>query len=90
MAREAAFSPGELAAYERYWDAVRVERTLLSGKKAEGREEGEAVGFERGRAEGRAEGRALERQALISRLIAKGMTEAEAREWLGGDDDGAA
>ena len=34
LAAAAAFTPGELEAYDRYWDAVSCERTLLSGKYA--------------------------------------------------------
>jgi flagellar biosynthesis/type III secretory pathway protein FliH len=59
-----AFTEAELAAYEKYWDAVRVERTLIADSKkegwtegkAEGIEEGKAEGIEEGKAEGRAEG----------------------------------
>ena len=95
LAAEAGFTPGQLAAYDKYWDAIRSERTLIEGKteearaegKAEGLAEGEAVGLEKGRAEGRTEGRAeglaegrdLERSALIKKLMGRGMSEAEAR-----------
>jgi len=44
ISRESAFSPEELAAHERFWDAVRSERTLMNGKLAEGREEGREEG----------------------------------------------
>jgi len=60
--KESGFSEGELAAYEKYWDGVSVERTLLADAIAEGeakgRAEGEAKGEAKGRAEGRTEGRA--------------------------------
>ena len=75
LARESGFSLGELEAYDRYWDAVRVERTLMSGKYAEGLEEG----LEKGREEGREDGL---REAL-RRLLDSGMNEAEARALLG-------
>ena len=67
LARESGFSAGELEAYDRYWDAVRVERTLMSGKYAEGLEKGREDGL---------------REAL-RRLLDSGMNEAEARVLLG-------
>jgi predicted transposase/invertase (TIGR01784 family) len=71
LAEESHFSRGELEAYDRYWDVIRSERTLISGKYQEGREEG------------RVEGRAAERQAILSKLIASGMSEADARRIIG-------
>lgn len=71
LSGEAGFSLGELEAYDRYWDAISSERTLISGKYAEGRAEG--------RAEGKAEGKAEAERALIAKLIAEGMDEAAAR-----------
>ena len=42
MAEEAAYTPGELAIYEGYWDQVRREKTLMSDKFAEGEAKGKA------------------------------------------------
>jgi len=42
--KESGFSEGELAAYEKYWDGVSVERTLLADAIAEGRAEGKLLG----------------------------------------------
>ena len=46
--KESGFSEGELAAYEKYWDGVSVERTLLAdalaGGEAKGRAEGKLFG----------------------------------------------
>ncbi len=51
----ASYDETELMAYDREWDAVRSEKTLLSGRfeegRAEGRAEGEAKGIEKGKAE---------------------------------------
>jgi predicted transposase/invertase (TIGR01784 family) len=44
-----AFTQKELDQYEKYWDMIRTERTMIGGAKREGIEEG--------RAEGRAEGK---------------------------------
>ena len=48
LAEEAAFTPGELEAYDRYWDAVSVERTLISGSYNSGLEQGIVIGEEKG------------------------------------------
>ena len=63
---KAAYTEGQLLAYEEFWDAVNNERVAVKGgyKKgfnaglAEGHAEGFAIGKEEGRAEGRAEGMA--------------------------------
>jgi hypothetical protein len=56
IAEECGFSPAQLERYDVFWDAVSRERTLISGKYAEGLAEGEAKGRAEGLAEGRAEG----------------------------------
>jgi len=43
--RQSAFSDGEMATYDKYWDGVSVERTLLSAALAKGREEGRTQGI---------------------------------------------
>ncbi|MDR1407317.1 MAG: hypothetical protein LBJ23_04645, partial [Tannerella sp.] len=61
-----SYTKSQLETYEKYLDAIRVERTfyvdaLAKGweeGKAEGREEGEAIGREKGREEGEAIGMA--------------------------------
>ncbi|MFT3741574.1 MAG: Rpn family recombination-promoting nuclease/putative transposase [Gammaproteobacteria bacterium] len=40
LAEEAAYTPGELESYNRYWDAISTEKTLQYGFREEGREEG--------------------------------------------------
>ncbi|PTX99358.1 hypothetical protein DB346_15985 [Verrucomicrobia bacterium LW23] len=87
LAEEAAYTREELHAYDRYWDAVSTEKTLIAGKFREGLAEGQALGLRKGRAEGRALGRAEGRaealaQALAS-MVASGVPEAEARRMLG-------
>jgi flagellar biosynthesis/type III secretory pathway protein FliH len=75
ICEEGAFTDAELYAYEKYWDAVRVERTLLADGKTKGVEEGIAKGIAKGRAEGIAEGMAKG----IAKGMAKGMTEGMAK-----------
>jgi predicted transposase/invertase (TIGR01784 family) len=50
LCRETAFTPSELAAYDANLDAIRVEKTLMTGKFAEGRAEGKAEGIAEGEA----------------------------------------
>jgi len=58
LCEEGAFTPEELAAYDKYWDIIRTEKTLyygalMKGKAIgwnEGRTEGEAIGLEKGEA----------------------------------------
>jgi len=57
LCEEAAFTPAELEAYDNYWDAVRIEKTLIAerdaslAKRDASLAEGEAIGLEKGRAE---------------------------------------
>ena len=51
IAEECGFTREQLAIYDGFWDAVRIERSLLSGKFAEGL----AAGLAEGKAAGKAE-----------------------------------
>jgi predicted transposase/invertase (TIGR01784 family) len=62
-----AFTPEQLLAYDKYWDAIRTERSALSDKFSEGEAKGLAKGKAEGLAEGKAEGKA------------EGLTEGETR-----------
>jgi predicted transposase/invertase (TIGR01784 family) len=42
LTREAAFTPAEMEAYDKYWDMVSSERTLMGEKFSEGKAEGKA------------------------------------------------
>lgn len=44
LAQESAFSVAELESYDKFWDAVRVEKTIQSDAK----QEGIAIGKEEG------------------------------------------
>jgi predicted transposase/invertase (TIGR01784 family) len=83
LATEASFTPAELEAYDKYWDVVSSERTLLGGAEAEGRARGQAEGRAEGRAEGHAEGRAQERENVRQKLRAKGLSDQEIADLLG-------
>ena len=74
--QESAFTAEELAAYEKYWDGVSVERTIRLDAHAEGR------------AEGRAEGEEAARQAIARQLLLAGMTVSEVSRITGLPENG--
>ena len=59
LCEKGAYTPTELATYEKYWDIISAEKTMISGSyadgEAKGRAEGEAIGVEKGRVEGKEE-----------------------------------
>jgi len=71
--QESAFSKEELEYYERYWDRVRTERTLINetASKAmqKGREEGRKEGREEGRKEGREEERLIQQEKQYQKKL---------------------
>ena len=62
------FTDAELRAYDKFWDSVSVERTLLDDRYQKGMEKG----IEKGRAEGMNQ-RSLE---IARKMLANGMDEA--------------
>ena len=64
------FTDAELRAYDKFWDSVSVERTLLDDRYQKGRAEGR----EEGREEGRAEGKNEANTETAQRLLAMGLS----------------
>ena len=64
-----AFTEEELRGYDKFWDIVRTEKTLLGGSYEKGHAEGRAEG----RAEGIAEGERKEKLATAKRLLGLGL-----------------
>ena len=64
------FTDAELRAYDKFWDSVSVERTLIDDSyqkgKEKGKEEGIAEGMERGKAEGKHEANTETAQRLLA------------------------
>ena len=73
------FTDAELWAYDKFWDSVSVERTLLDDSYQKGKKEG----MEEGRAEGRAEGKHAVNTETAQRLLAMGMDEATVMDVTG-------
>ena len=69
------FTDAELRAYDKFWDSVSVERTLLDDRYQKGMEKG----MEKGRAEGMNQ-RSLE---IARKMLAKGMDEASIMDMTG-------
>ena len=85
------FSDAELRAYDKFWDSVSVERTLLDDRYQKGMEKGIEKGRAEGRAEGKAEGmeegiekgmnqRSLE---IAKKMLANGMDDASVMDMTG-------
>lgn len=54
---ESAFTDAELAGYEKFWDIISVEKTLINSAERKGLEKGLAEGIEKGKLEGQLEAR---------------------------------
>ncbi|MCC8114992.1 MAG: Rpn family recombination-promoting nuclease/putative transposase [Bacteroidales bacterium] len=55
IVKELQLTPEERAHYDKFWDEVSCERTLLSERFDQGKEEGEKIGFEKGELKGKQE-----------------------------------
>ena len=73
------FTDAELRAYDKFWDSVSVERTLLDDRYQTGMEEG----MEKGRAEGIEEGMSQRSLEIARKMLAKGMDEASIMDMTG-------
>jgi predicted transposase/invertase (TIGR01784 family) len=74
LCEEAAFSEGELYAYDKYWDNVRVEKTLLSAAF----EKGNTKGIEKGMKKGIEKGMKKGIEKGMKKGIEKGIEKGEA------------
>jgi predicted transposase/invertase (TIGR01784 family) len=78
LAEESAYTPGELAYYESYWDQVRRDKTIIIDSKETGRieglAEGEARGRIKGKTEGLAEGKIEEKRRMVKKLLRRGLS----------------
>ena len=65
---ESAYSDAQLWGYDEFWDAVRVEKTLVSDAERKGMEKGIAKGIEKGIEKGIAQGQSNERKETARRM----------------------
>lgn len=85
VVEESAYTPEQLEGYDKFWDIIRTERTLVEGAlrkglarglargRAEGRAEGHAEGMEQGLAKGRAEGETEKAIQIARTLMSMGL-----------------
>ena len=93
--RESAFNDAELAAYDYFWDAVRLEKAFRRNAEERGHAKGLAKGLAEGLAEGRAEGieqgikqgieqgKMEERMSIAGRLKELGLSEEAIKKAIG-------
>ena len=70
------FTDAELRAYDKFWDSVSVERTLLDDRYQKGMEEGMEKGRAEGMEKGIEEGMSQRSLEIARKMLAKGMDEA--------------
>ena len=79
LCQEAAFTAEELALYDAYWDAVRVEKTIRNSSLREG----EAIGLEKGEAIGLEKGKMEEKVEIALKLLEKGISVEDITDMTG-------
>ena len=80
---ESAFTDAQLQGYEKFWDMISVEKTLVGSAERRGRAAGLAEGREAGLAEGREAGRREGLLATARKLKRMGMDAADIAEATG-------
>ena len=71
------FTDAELWAYDKFWDSVSVERTLIDDSYQKGKEEGMEKGIKKGMEKGRAEGELSKSQEIARNLLTLGIPVAQ-------------
>ena len=77
------FTDAELRAYDKFWDSVSVERTLLDDRYQKGMEEGMEKGMKQGMAKGEEVGKSQRSIEIAKNMLAKGMDAATVMEITG-------
>ena len=67
------FTDAELRAYDKFWDSVSVERTLIDDSYQKGIEKGKEEGRAEGKEEGRAEGMSQRSLEIARNLLSLGL-----------------
>ena len=78
-----SFTDTELRTYDKFWDTVRTEKTLLKDRYEEGMEEGEAKGLAKGLAQGEAKGSYQKAQEIAKKMLSKGLDDTTVMEMTG-------
>ncbi|MFA6885055.1 MAG: Rpn family recombination-promoting nuclease/putative transposase [Paludibacteraceae bacterium] len=84
---ESAFTPEQLLGYDKFWDMVSTEKTIINSSLRKGIKQGEEIGIEKGRKEGRKEGleegRNQERIRNARRMKEKGFSSEDIADITG-------
>ena len=75
LAQESSYTPAELEAYDKYWDAVRVEKTLTIDSFQEGKIAGIEIGKTEGIEIGKTEGIEIGRITMAKGMLKAGISE---------------
>lgn len=78
-----SFTDTELRTYDKFWDTVRTEKTLLKDRYEEGMEEAEAKGLAKGLAQGEAKGSYQKAQEIAKKMLSKGLDDTTIMEMTG-------
>ena len=65
LCEESAFTPAELATYEKYWDMIRLDLSIKESSQQKGMAKGREEGMAKVREEGMAKGREEEREKIV-------------------------
>ena len=68
------FTDAELRAYDKFWDSISVERTLLDDRYQKGMEKGMEMGMKKGMEKGITEGKYEANTETAQRLLAMGLS----------------
>ena len=77
------FSDAELRAYDKFWDSVSVERTLIDDSYQKGKEEGMEKGIAEGMKQGMEKGMSQRSLEIARKMLAKGIDEASVMDMTG-------
>lgn len=78
-----SFTDTELRTYDKFWDTVRTEKTLLKDRYEEGMEKGEAKGLAKALAQGEAKGSYQKAQEIAKKMLSKGLDDTTIMEMTG-------
>ena len=77
------FSDAELRAYDKFWDSVSVERTLIDDSYQKGKEEGMEKGIAEGMKQGMEKGMSQRSLEIARKMLAKGIDEVSVMDMTG-------
>ena len=77
LLKESSYSKNELESYDRYWDSISSEKTLIVDAYDEGKIEGEQIGIEKGEQIGLEKGKIEELNKGIKKALKRGKLSIE-------------